>query len=330
MKAGLASIAALACAAICACASAAEKAVFPETLPAGIAKGSEQGEYVSSRDGAVMVFVPEGEVEIGSDSSDEDEAPRHKVKISAFFVDRFEVTNARYAAFLEWWTKAAPAQRRAYSHKDEPPEYDHTPAFWPKEAPKDASGSGTGGESRPAEPSRNAPVPDEPVTGVSWYSAYAFACWAGKSLPTEAQWEKASGYDLKTRTCFKYPWGIQKPDFTLLNFQGNVRKPTRVGTYKTGVSQSGCHDMAGNVWEWCLDFYHKEFYKSKAGSVDDPVNDFPSPFRVSRGGSYNSDETEVRCSYRDRSKPEDRFADLGFRCVKAAAERTEPDGGAGR
>ncbi len=305
---------------------AEEKAVYPASLPPGLQKGREEGEFESTRDGAVMVYIAEGEFEVGSDNADEDEAPRHKVGVSAFFIDKFEVTNEQYGKFLEWWRKAPPAQKKAYSHKDEPAELDHTPAFWqkPKEPPRE------GEDKSPAEaPSggaaREEPVPEDPVTGVTWYSAFAYAGWAGKSLPTEVQWEKAAGYDRRTKTVFKYPWGMQKPDFTLLNFLGNVRKPTRVGTYRTGVSPSGCHDMAGNVWEWCLDFYHKDFYKSKAGSTADPVNHFPSPCRVTRGGSYNSDETEVRCAYRDRTRPGESFKDLGFRCVK----NVPPPGGEG-
>ena len=295
-------------------APAAERRVaYPAKLPPGLTKAKAQGRYISTRDKAVMVYVPAGLADLGSDNHDEDESPRHRSNLSAFFIDVHEVTNTRYAQFLDWWKKASPAQKRLYSHRDEPKNYDHTPAFWPQAAPAKTEGDKGAAKEKPKPKAR--PHPDEPVTGVSWYSAYAYARWAGKSLPTEAQWEKAARGDMRGGPARDFPWGAVKPDFTLLNFAKNVGKPTRVGTYKTGASAAGCLDMGGNVWEWCLDFYHKDFYKTKAGKGADPANLFPSPFRVNKGGSYASDEVEVRPSYRDRSKPTARFADLGFRCV---------------
>jgi iron(II)-dependent oxidoreductase len=278
-------------------------------LPPGLQKGRAPDEFINIRDRAVMVFVPAGNCELGTDDKDEDEAPRHRVALMAFFIDSHEVTNARYAKFLAWWREAPKDSQRAFRHRDEPPGHDHTPAFWPR---KDEKKGGTTAKGREADP----PVPEHPVVGVSWFSAWAYAQWASLSLPTEAQWEKAAGYDPKTKRARKFPWGAQKPEFTMLNFGRNVLQPTRTGIYTAGGSPLGCFDMAGNVWEWCLDFYHKDFYKTKAGTGQDPVNVFPSPFRVTKGGSYNSEETECRVSYRDRSRPDSRFSDLGFRCVK--------------
>ena len=132
-----------------------------------MAKSRIPGEYKSVRDEAVMLFVPDGDFEMGSDAHDEDEAPKHRVTLSAFFIDKTEVTNGRYRKFLDWWRLAPPDRRRAFSHRDEPPDWDHTPAFWPRPRPAVAKTSGEGDRKEETAEKKPPPVSEEPVVGVS-------------------------------------------------------------------------------------------------------------------------------------------------------------------
>jgi len=283
----------------------------PPVLPAGMRKGIKPGEYVWSRDESVMMWVTGGPFQRGTgEGGDRDETPASEVRVSGFFIDKFEVTNGQYRRFYEWWLRSPPAMRRQHSHPTEPEEFDHRPLYWPVEDAEAKEGE-----------KNDAPVHEAyrdaayPVVGIRWYSAWAYAHWAGKSLPTEAEWEKAASRDEAVGVKRVWPWGNDAPDFTRCNFDGNVGRPVRPGQYPSGRAASGAHDMAGNVWEWCLDFYHKDFYATEAGKKKDPVNQYPSAYRVVRGGSYNSRPEEVRTSYRDRAAPHKRYRDVGFRCV---------------
>ncbi|MBT4138908.1 MAG: SUMF1/EgtB/PvdO family nonheme iron enzyme [Candidatus Latescibacteria bacterium] len=164
---------------------------------------------------------------------------------------------------------------------------------------------------RPSEfaqnPSLN--VADFPITGIAWLDADAYCQWIGGRLPTEAEWEKAArGIDGRT-----YPWGETSPDSTLLNHNRQINKPVTVGSYPTGVSPFGLHDMAGNVWEWTNDWISSTYY------ITSPDRNPPGPSngsqRVIRGGSWGEDKTFVRTFSRFWSAPNASTDLIGFRCV---------------
>jgi serine/threonine-protein kinase len=138
-------------------------------------------------------------------------------------------------------------------------------------------------------------IADRPVTYVSWHDAAAYAEWAGKQLPTEEEWEKAArGTDGR-----EYPWGNQKPTPELCNFGMKEWSATSVGKYSPqGDSPYGCVDMAGNVWEWTASEWGKE-----------------SPDRVVRGGTFDDNQWNVRCTYRFHWSSDYRSKRLGFRVV---------------
>ncbi|CAG0938649.1 Formylglycine-generating enzyme [Candidatus Brocadiaceae bacterium] len=181
---------------------------------------------------------------------------RKVVYIEAFYIDKFPITNSQYKKFVEETGG-------------------REPLFWNNERFN---------------------KPSQPVVGVSWKEAVAYAKWAGKRLPREVEWEKAArGIDGR-----EYPWGNIQPDITMAvyNLDPNTGAPAPVGDRKEGASPYGCFDMAGNVWEWCEDWYEE------------------GKFRVVRGGSWVNHHYILRSAYRSCSFPEGKDNNVGFRCVK--------------
>ena len=240
-----------------------------------------------------MVLIPEGRFQMGSKNGAFDEKPVHTVHVDAFYIDKYEVTNAQYKKFVDansqWRKHRIP---RAYHNGSYLNDWNQN------EYP---IGKG-----------------EHPVTYVSWYAAMAYAQWAGKRLPTEAEWEKAArGKGVGQR----YPWG-NSIDSDKANY--GTDNTTRVGTYP---ANHGLYDMAGNVTEWCLDAYQGGFYKSShrrnplaGGTLTEVVTHFTNQkgSRVLRGGSWGSAEQTVRVADRRRSTPTSASAYVGFRCVKDA------------
>jgi len=216
-----------------------------------------------------MITIPEGEFIMGSNLADLDAQPAHTIYLDPYQIDRFEVTNDQYQAFVQ-----------------------------------------TTGH-RPSEFSQNAGlnVANLPIVGINWLDADAYCQWIGGRLPTEAEWEKAArGTGGRT-----YPWGETAPDSTLLNYNRHINQPTPVGTYPTGTSPFGMHDMAGNVWEWTNDWVSSTSYITSPDR--NPQGPIQGSQRVIRGGSWGEDQTFVRTFNRFWSFPTASTDLIGFRCV---------------
>ena len=240
------------------------------------------GSTLTGNDGMTLLYVPAGEFTMGSDSSDQaDEKPAHTVNLDAFWIDQTEVTNKQYAACV--------------------------------------SSGASGGCTRPSNTSSytntsyygNNQFDDYPVIYVNWNQAKAYCEWAGRRLPTEAEWERAArGTDGRT-----YPWGNSDPSTNLLNFNSNVGDTTPVGNYPNGVSLYGAYDMAGNVWEWVNDWYSDTYYQRQHET--NPPGASSGSFRVLRGGSWDDFGYSVRSSYRVWYDPTYTDINFGFRCARS-------------
>ena len=247
-----------------------------------------------------MVLIPAGEFQVESVplETDNDEKPVHTVYVDAFYMDQYEVTNLEYQKFVlenPSWQKNQIDKR-----------------FHNGNYLKHWNGNDY--------PNWQA---NHPVVYVSWYAAMAYAQWAGKRLPTEAEWEYAARGGLVGK---KYPWG-NDIDRGKANYNYNVKDTRHVGKYPP--NRYGLYDMAGNVWEWCLDEYNKDFYFSSprenllsgADTVDWVMNNFTGvntkTLRVMRGGSWHTLPEFVHVAFRDKNTPSGTFNDLGFRCAKS-------------
>jgi formylglycine-generating enzyme required for sulfatase activity len=150
---------------------------------------------------------------------------------------------------------------------------------------------------------------DFPVVDVSWVDADACCRWVGKRLPTEAEWERACrGYaDGKV-----YPWGDDQPTAQLARFNA-LDGPCAVGRFKP--SYFGLYDLAGNVWEWCADWYEREYYERAPDR--NPAGPAEGSYRVLRGGSWADEPKYLTCAYRSWARPAERSPNIGFRCAKS-------------
>jgi serine/threonine-protein kinase len=239
---------------------------------------------INEKDGMEMVYVPEGEFQMGCDPEhkrgyfcEKDERLLHTIYLDAFWIDKYEVTTSQYEQCVAAGACAVPSKKSSSSRT----------SYY-----------------------GNSNFDNYPVIYVLWDDAINYCSWAGKRLPTEAEWEKAARGALDTRD---YPWGDQETDCTLANSDGCVGDTSVVGSYPTGVSPYGAMDMAGNVWEWTNDWYSSSYYS------DSPVNNPPGPatgtYKVFRGGSWSSYVSDLRSSYRYASNPGVRYYNVGFRCV---------------
>jgi len=236
--------------------------------------------------GAPMVFVPAGEFSMGSSNADkdasDDEKPQHTVYLDAFWIDKFEMTNALYKKCVDAEWCQAPSVTWTYWRN---PYYG------------------------------NAQYENYPVTNVSWDDANAYCQWAKKRLPTEAEWEKAArGPDGRI-----YPWG-NTFDPSRLNSGVAVDDTTAVGSYLAGASPYGAMDMAGNVLEWVADWYDPNYYaNSPLSNPTGPASRVGVGHRVFRGGSWGNtgdDARFVRATHRAFNPPNSTSPVDGFRCAQ--------------
>jgi formylglycine-generating enzyme len=256
----------------------------------GEAKPGDKGKFAVSRlaisfselhgkDGAPMMLVPAGEFIMGSDRGDEDEAPVHRVHLNAFYIDKFEVTNARFAKYVE-------------AIQSEPPW-----GFSDKETPVVHA--------------------ERPVRWVSWMDAMGYCLWVGKRLPTEAEWEKAArGTDERV-----YPWGNDPPTPVHAVYglkEGGAETVSVIGNHHMGQSPYGVQDLAGNLYEWVMDWYAEDFYSSFInGPAINPRGPSEGTAKVQRGGSYINTPYRLRSSFRTKGDPTEQDPNVGFRCAQS-------------
>lgn len=240
-----------------------------------------------------MALVPAGEFKMGSSEEDfiQEEMPQHTVYLDAYYIDKYEVTNAQYWKFLEYIMKTGDHSK---CYPTEPLEKDHTP-----------------GNPFRGFHYKYYNYPEYPVNRIDWYDAYAYAAWAGKRLPTEAEWEKAArGSDAR-----RFPWGnVWEIRYCNVGPDGNLT----VGSYEQGNSVYGCYDMSGSISEWCNDWYHPEYYyESPKKNPKGPLKSTGK--RIIKGGSlFAVNVYKMRCAVRIFGGPGERNKSVGFRCAKDA------------
>ena len=247
-----------------------------------------------------MVLIPAGTFQMGSahPNANADEQPVHTVHLDAFYMDKYEVTNAQFKEFVdanpEWLQDL---QDLGINYGDN----QHLPDWR--------------GNNYPAGEA------DYPVNFVSWHAAARYATWAGKRLPTEAEWEYAARGGLAGK---KYPWGDAEPTLADANYgyggdEDRQGGPTIVPVGQYAANGYGLYDMAGNVWEWCIDEYDADFYAVSDNSQNPFSNVIDENWleidRVSRGGSWYDSAWSLRVAQRGKGAPQPDFF-TGFRCVR--------------
>ena len=244
--------------------------------------GKDGVSVVTGKDGAPMALIPAGEFQMGSNDGTYDERPVHTVYLDAFYMDKYEVTNALYKKFMD-----------ATGHK--------APADWCWNDNK-----------------YNAP--DQPVVGVTWDDAVAYAEFYGKRLPTEAEWEKAARGGLVGK---KFPWGDADLDGSQCNsadrnynsswsdVDDSHQYTAPVGSYTP--NGYGLYDMAGNIYEWCSDWYSEDYYS--VSPQRNPTGPGSGTARVTRDGLWFIGISGVRVADRFNNNPTNMNNYNGFRCV---------------
>lgn len=311
----------------------------------------------TSRNG--MVFIKGGSFSMGADNdqASADEFPKHPVKIDDFWIDATEVTNAEFEKFIDATHYITTAERK--------PDWDEIKKTLPPGTTKPADSllvasslvfSQTNGPvnlndygqwwrwvknadwRHPQGPGSNITGKEKyPVVQVSWYDAIAYSQWAGKRLPTEAEWEYAARGGLKNNI---YPWGNEpintgKPKANSWGGKFPYFNDKKDGYVNTAPVKSfppnnfNLYDMAGNVWEWCNDWYDPEYYKLFINAIavnpQGPTNSYDpedtyNPKRCLRGGSFLCNDvycSGYRVSRRMKSSPDTGLEHTGFRCVKS-------------
>ena len=257
------------------------------------------------------VLVSAGPFVMGTDTEPwalDNERPAHVVDLPAYWIDTAPVTCAEYQAFIDdggyddprWWSE------RGWSHRVEAGLV--APQFWERD---------TDGRWSRRRFGRMEPVPpDEPVMHVCWVEAEAYARWAGKRLPSEAEWEKAARFDPATGRSRRFPWGDEDPTPEHANLGQRHLQPAPVGAYPQGVSPLGVHQLIGDVWEWTSSGWYPY-----PGFEAFPYREYSEVFfggdyKVLRGGSFGTDPVVIRGTFRNWDHPVRRQIFAGFRCAR--------------
>ncbi len=256
------------------------------------------------------VLVRGGEFTMGTSTEPwalDNERPAHQVRVAPYVIETVPVTNAAYRAFVEaggydqerWWSSAGWAHVQKAGLV--------APRFWEREGDVWVRLRFGHREPLPA---------DEPVMHVCFYEAEAYAAWAGKRLPTEAEWEFAARYDPSTGRSRRYPWGDEDPGPEHANLGQRHLRPAPVGAYPAGASPLGVQQLVGDVWEWTS----SEFWPYP-GFTAFPYDEyslvfFGPDYKVLRGGSFGTDDVVARGTFRNWDYPIRRQIFSGFRCTR--------------
>jgi iron(II)-dependent oxidoreductase len=264
------------------------------------------------------VLIPAGPFTMGTSTEPwalDNERPAHTVPLPAFYLDTTPVTNAAYQEFLadggyeepRWWSPAG------WDHR--PRAGLAAPLYWRRE------GSGwvrtRFGVTEPVPPA-------EPVVHVSWYEAQAYAAWAGRRLPTEAEWEKAARHDPATGRSRRFPWGDEDPAPDRANLGQHYLQPAPAGSYPRGASPAGVRQLIGDVWEWTSsDFLPYPGFTAWPYKEYSEVF-FGGEYKMLRGGSFGVDPVACRGTFRNWDYPVRRQIFAGFRTARDAEPPARP------
>jgi len=262
---------------------------------------------------AAEVLVPGGAFTMGTSTEPwalDNERPAHEVDVAPFFIDTAAVTNGAYQGFMDaggydqrlWWTAQGWAHRQSAALT--------APRFWERAADT---------WWRLRFGIRERVPPAEPVMHVSFHEAQAYAAWAGRRLPTEAEWEKAARWEPATGRSRRYPWGDEDPGPQHANLGQRHLSPAGAGAYPAGVSPLGVHQLIGDVWEWT-----SSDFGGYPGFAVFPYPEyslvfFGSDYKVLRGGSFGTDAVAARGTFRNWDYPIRRQIFAGFRCARDPA-----------
>jgi len=262
-----------------------------DPLPPSNNGQAASSETIRGKDGVPMIFIPAGPFRMGSNDGLPNERPEHSVSLDAYYIDQYEVTAGRYQQFIE------SAKR-------------NLPPTWDDEAAQTMS--------------------NLPAVGMSWTDAAAYCKWAGRRLPTEAEWEKAArGTDGR-----RYPWGHMQPFVDIANYNRGVwvsdaitlvpvnsgleGMSVRHGLKEGGKSPYGLFHMAGNAAEWVADWYDREYYQKSPEK--NPTGPSQGEKRVLRGGSWADLPAALRVTARFSAEPDFEDRTMGFRCAMTATK----------
>lgn len=257
-----------------------------------------------------MVEVPAARVQMGTQQQvgtyDNEWSP-HEVELDAFAIDRAPVTNGAFIEFIEdggyedasHWSEDGWMIRQAL-------DLEH-PKFWTK----------IDGRWHRRSYDRTEPVPErEPVVHVSFYEAQAYAAWADKRLPTEAEWETAACWDPDEETRNRFPWGDQPWDPSKANLGQRSFAPAEIGAYPEGASPVGCHQMVGDIWEWTVSTFAGYPGFEAFPYPEYSAEHFEAGFHVLRGGSWATMPSCAHVTFRNWHQGDHQQIFAGFRCAR--------------
>ncbi|MGC0362798.1 iron(II)-dependent oxidoreductase [Rhodococcus sp. 27YEA15] len=243
----------------------------------------------------------------------DNERGAHVVNVGTFAIDRFPVTNGQFLEFVDDGGYSRPElwSRTGWRHRVEAGL--RAPQFWEYDGSR--WWQRVFGLDEPLHERR-------PVVHVGYFEAEAYARWAGKRLPSEAEWEKAARWDPREQRSRRYPWGDAEPDETTANLGQRHLAPAEVGAYPAGASATGVHQMTGDVWEWTSSGFHpypgfRAFPYREYSEVF-----FGGDYKMLRGGSFGTDSVAARATFRNWDHPIRRQIFSGFRCARTISERS--------